>query len=115
MFEQYYEKVTRGESGIYMIGIWDKDGLEVDKKVYRNLKKINSEILGAEIADVVSRLSEFKYYTRYTIKLEYEGFHILVFSMSQDYFLLVVGKSDIISGRIGFHVHRHRDEILKNL
>jgi len=41
---------------ISYIGIWDRDGLEVER-VHYDRHNFNTELLGAECADIVTRLS----------------------------------------------------------
>ncbi len=88
-----------------MIGIWGKDGLELEKNIYlRN--DVNSELLGAEIADVVSKMDNIQLAPgRFSLEYITGRLKVLVYSLSQEYFLLVVSGPELISGRLAFFLN----------
>lgn len=114
MFEEIYRDIVTDKK-VKLIGIWDKDGLEIDKIIYQDGDRINTDVIGAEIADVTSRLSELKYQNAYHLKLEYQEFDIFVFSLMKEYFLLMATAKDAISTKIKYLVDIHKDRIIAKL
>jgi hypothetical protein len=115
LFEEIYDKIIPEEQGIKLIGIWDKDGLEIDKKIYSTLEKINVEAIGAEIGDIVSRIVEFKFYTSFYIQLNYNNFNLYAYCLSSDYFMIVVAEKNIIPGKLQFYVEKNKPAIIDGL
>ena len=114
MFKEIFNKIV-SDKYIKMIGIWDKDGLEIEKEVYGDMDHINTEVIGAEMADITARIGEFKYNNSYSIKLEFKEVNIYVFSLISDYFILIATEKEAISGKIKFYIDNHKEEIIKKL
>ncbi len=115
MFKPIFEEITRKNPEIYAIGIWGKDGLELEKLTVVRAD-VNSELLGAEIADVVARLDNLQL-TPGRFSLEYVAgrMKVMVFSLTPRYFLLVVCGPELISGRLAFYLGLHRDRLAAQL
>jgi predicted regulator of Ras-like GTPase activity (Roadblock/LC7/MglB family) len=114
VFEEIFNKIV-SDKLIKMIGIWDKDGLEIEKKVYLNMDHINTEVIGAEMADITARIGEFKYNNSYSITLEFEEVKVFVYNLLNDYFILVATGKDAINGKVKFYVDNFKEEIIKKL
>lgn len=114
MFEDIYQRMI-SDKKVRLIGIWDKDGLEIDKVAYREDGEMNTDVIGAEMADITSRLTEIKGHENFTLKLENPDYDLYVFSLVKDFFLLMVTDKDIISSRIKYLVDINRDQLISKL
>ena len=114
LFEEIYKKIVT-DGSVMLIGVWDKDGLEVDKRIYKDIDKMNTDVIGAEIGDIVSRIVEFKYYDSYMVKLLYRKFNLYVYSISSDYFMLIAADKNSIAAKISFYIELYKDRIVEKL
>ena len=62
MFEQVFSTFYQKNKEIKAIGVWGKDGLELEKKYFAQLDKgdVDLEFSGAELADIIARLDSLK-------------------------------------------------------
>ena len=103
MFEDAFVKIQEKNPEIRMLGVWGKDGLELDKKFFADAGGLDMELAGAELADVIAKLESIRLSPeQYFIKLDFHGLLLLVYSLTPEYFLMILSTADIISGKLKF-------------
>lgn len=112
MFKTIFGDIQARNPDIFLIGIWGKDGLELEKSVFLP-PDVNMDLLGAELADVVGKLDNLEV-TRADFHIEYVSgkFKILVHSLNSEYFLLLVSGLNLISGKLNYYLNLKKDSIL---
>jgi predicted regulator of Ras-like GTPase activity (Roadblock/LC7/MglB family) len=111
VFDLLFEEIARKNPEIHLIGIWGKDGLELEKRCL-NRAEMNAELLGAEIADVVQRIDQLQLAPgRFSLEYVTGRQKVLVFSLTNGYFLLVVAGPELISGRLAFYLSLNRERL----
>lgn len=98
------------------MGVWGKDGLELEKIVFEELAGIDLDLTGAELADIISKLEGMKLSPdKYYIKLNYHGYLLLIYSLTADFFLMVVAEPGIIAGKLTFFFNLYKERMLSSL
>lgn len=112
MFKTIFNEVQARNPEIYLIGIWGKDGLELEKSVYLP-PETDMDLLGAELAEVVGKLDNLEA-TRADFHIEYVSgkFKIMVHSLNSGYFLLLVSGLNLISGKLNYYLNLKKDSLL---
>lgn len=112
MFKEIFDDIHAHNPDTYLIGIWGKDGLELDKAVYLP-PEADMDLIGAELADVVGKLDNLDL-DRAGFLIEYVSgkFKIMVLSLNSGYFLLLVSGKNMISGKLKFYLDLKKDGIL---
>jgi hypothetical protein len=112
VFKAIFNDIHARNPETYLIGIWGKDGLELEKEVYLP-PDANMDLIGAELADVVGKLDNLDI-DRADFQIEYVSgkFKILVQSLNSGYFLLLVSGKNLISGKLKFYLDMKKDGIL---
>jgi predicted regulator of Ras-like GTPase activity (Roadblock/LC7/MglB family) len=111
MFNEFFELFHKKMPEIRMIGIWGKDGLELEKKTYAPFD-FELELLGAEIADVVSRMDRIRIRSKdFRIEIISRGTKLGIFSITPQYFLLVVAAEGLMFGQIKFFLDLYREKL----
>ena len=115
MFKEIFDEIHRHNPETYLIGIWGKDGLELEKSVYLP-PDADMDLVGAELADVVGKLDNLDL-DRAGFVIEYVSgkFKIMVLSLNRSYFLLLVSARNLISGKLKFYLELKRDAIIAQL
>jgi hypothetical protein len=99
-----------------MMGVWGKDGLELEKKIFTEAVEINLELAGAELADIISKFDGLKFPPeKYFIKLNLYGYLLVIFSLTPDYFLLMVTDSTVIHGKLNFYFNTYKKDLVAAL
>ncbi|MDQ1353704.1 MAG: hypothetical protein QG657_4011 [Acidobacteriota bacterium] len=112
MFEDTFCKLHEKNNEIKMIGIWGKDGLELERKYFSRTVAIDLELAGAEMADIVSRLDSLKFsLEKYFIKLHFHGYLLIIFSVTPEYFLMLITDPAIIPGKLNFYIDLYKHEL----
>lgn len=112
MFEDTFGKIQEKNRELRCIGIWGKDGLELEKRVYSEFK-VDVELLGAQLADALARFESISLSSLHqTIRVMFPDYVLLVFSLTPDYFLVVLADRNIIPGKIDFYVRLYRDKFI---
>ena len=94
------------------MGVWGKDGLELEKHEYGHAE-IDLEFAGAEIADIISKIDVIKVSPmNYFIKLNILDYYLLIYSLTNDYFLILLTNKDIIEGKLNFYLSIYRDQLI---
>ena len=112
MFKTILNEIQARNPEIYLIGIWGKDGLELEKAVYLP-PDADMDLLGAELAEVVGKLDNLEV-TRADFHIEYVSgkYKIMVHSLNSGYFLLLVSGLNLISGKLNYYLNLKKDSIL---
>ncbi len=112
MFKEIFDDIHAHNRETYLIGIWGKDGLELDKAVYLP-PEADMDLIGAELADVVGKLDNLDL-DRAGFQIEYISgkLKIMVVSLDSNYFLLFVAGKSLISGKLKFYLDLKKDAIL---
>lgn len=115
MFETIFSDIHRRNPETYLIGVWGRDGLELEKATYLP-PSVNIDLLGAELADILAKLDHLEV-TSADICIEYilGQFKIFVFSLNADYFLLLVSSQNQITGKLKFYLNLKKNDILSIL
>ncbi|MCP4218764.1 MAG: hypothetical protein GY765_29300 [bacterium] len=112
MFEHIFTKVHDKNKEIKLIGVWGKDGLELEKKCFSEAIAIDLEFVGAELADIISKLELTKVAPEnYSLKLGFNNYYLLVFSLTSDFFLIILADQSVILGKLKFYL----DSFKKNI
>lgn len=116
MFENIFTSFYAKNNEIKLMGVWGKDGLELEKTIFHELAGIDLDLTGAELADIISKLEGMKLSPeKYYIKLNYHGYLLLIFSLTADFFLMVVADPGIIAGKLTFYVNLYKEKLLSAL
>lgn len=111
MFEDIFIKLHTLIPEIQMIGIWGKDGLELEKKIF-TLPNVEIELLGAEIADVVARIDQIRVNTKdFRVELVTRLSRIGVFSLTHDYFLFIISADNMVFAKCKFYLELFSDRL----
>jgi len=115
LFETIFDDIHQHNPETYLIGIWGKDGLELEKATYLT-SSIDIDLLGAELAAVLAKLDNLEV-TSTDICIEYisRQFKIFVYSLNAGYFLLLVSNQNQISGKLKFFLNLRKSNILSLL
>jgi hypothetical protein len=115
LFETIFADIKCNNPETYLIGIWGKDGLELEKATFLT-SSIDVDLLGAELADVLAKLDNLEVISA-DICIEYISgqFKIFVYSLKAGYFLLVVSSQNQITGKLKFYLNLKKSNILSLL
>jgi predicted regulator of Ras-like GTPase activity (Roadblock/LC7/MglB family) len=115
LFETIFNDIHQRNPETYLIGIWGRDGLELEKATYLP-SNMDIDLLGAELADVLSKLDNLEM-SGSDICIEYNSgqFKIFVYSMNTGYFLLLVSSQKQITGKLKFYLNLKKSDILSLL
>lgn len=115
MFEDIFNDIHQRNPETYIIGVWGRDGLELEKSTFLP-PSMNIDLLGAELADVLSKLDRLEM-TGADVFIEYISgqFKILVCSLNAGYFLLLVSSRKQVAGKLKFYLSLKKQDILSML
>ena len=120
MFEEIFNRFYEKNSEIKSIGVWGKDGLVLEKKSFpgEGDADLDSEVdfSGAELADIISKLDRTRTSSVtsgvYFLKLNYHKYLLMIFSLTKDYFLMILARKDIIEGKLKFYLNLYLDRLI---
>jgi predicted regulator of Ras-like GTPase activity (Roadblock/LC7/MglB family) len=113
VFETVFDKFHVKNDGIKAIGIWGKDGLELEKVFYSDMEDIDLEFSGAELADIISKLDNTKISPeQFFLKMNFYGLHLRVYSLTPEYFLIIISDLDVMDGKIKFYLNLYKDDLI---
>jgi len=120
VFEEIFSQFQKKNNGIKAIGVWGKDGLELEKKYFPESGQfpanLDLDFSGAELADIISKLSNTRLSPGvFFFKLQYHNDLLLIFSLTHDYFLLILTNKDIIEGKLKFYFSIYKDKLISAL
>lgn len=116
MFEKPFDKIRGKNPDVKLIGIWGKDGLELEKKNYTGDLDPDIDMTGAQIADIMSRLSDLKFVSdRSHFTLEGTHSNLIIFTLSTEFFLIVMCGKEVIMGKLLFYLGLYKDELIESL
>ena len=98
------------------MGVWGKDGLELEKKYFTDVTGVDLELAGAELADVIAKLENMRISPdRYLLKLHIRGFYLFVFSLTPEFFLMILCESTVIQSKLKFYLDLYKGQIITSL
>jgi predicted regulator of Ras-like GTPase activity (Roadblock/LC7/MglB family) len=116
VFEDIFTKFHDKNREIKVIGVWGKDGLELEKKYFSVAEGIDLDFTGAELADVISKIEGIKIAPHnYVVKLNFNDYLIVVFSLTPDFFLVAVTDKNIILGKLNFYLNLYKNKLISIL
>ena len=118
MFEEIFKTFYEKNKEIKAIGVWGKDGLELEKKYFSHSRDIDVdlELSGAEIADIIARLDNTKISPRFfIIKLSLKNYLVIIVSLTSDYFLMILSEPGIIEGKLNFYLNLYKNQLIAAL
>ena len=116
MFEEIFTTFYNKNEGIKAIGVWGKDGLELEKKHFSEVGDIDLEFSGAEIADITSKLDTTRISPEaFFIKLHFHKYFLIIFSLTPDYFLMILSGKEIIDGKLSFYLNLYKEKLIAAL
>ena len=118
MFEETFKAFYERNKEIKAIGVWGKDGLELEKKYFEKSENINVdlEFSGAELADIIVRLDHTKVSPQTVfIRLQFQKYLLIIYSLTADYFLMILSDPDIIEGKMKFYLNLYKNQLISAL
>lgn len=116
MFEEIFSKFHEKNREIKVIGVWGKDGLELEKKYFSVAEGIDLDFTGAELADVISKIEKIKVAPQnYLIKLCFKEYLLIVYSLTPEFFMVMLTGTDLIVGKLSFYLDLFRNKLISIL
>lgn len=118
MFEETFKAFYERNKEIKVIGVWGKDGLVLEKKYFEKIENINVdlEFSGAELADIIARLDHIKISPQtVSIRLQCQKYLLIIYSLTDDYFLMILADPDIIEGKMKFYLNLYKNQLISAL
>lgn len=116
MFEEVFSKLHSVHNEIKMIGIWGKDGLELERKDFNEFDGIDLELVGAELADLISKIDSIKIpIESYLLRFNLNASLLMIFSLTENYFLIVLTEKKIIIGKLKFYIDICKEKLIADL
>lgn len=115
MFEKIFDEIQKNNPEIKCIGMWGRDGLELEKKIYTE-NPTDLELLGAQLADITTKFDNIKLNSqRYNLKIDIEDSLLMVFSVTGDYFMVILSDQFTIPGKLAFYVEASKNKLISLL
>jgi len=115
LFEKIFGEFHNRNKDILVMGVWGKDGLELEKHDFAEAA-IDLEFAGAEIADIISKIDATRVAPmNYYIKLNILDYYLLIYSLTNDYFLILLTNKEIIEGKLNFYLNIYKDQLISIL
>ena len=116
MFEEIFTQFYDKNREIKVIGVWGKDGLELEKKYFSIAEGIDLDFTGAELADVISKIEGIKIAPQnYVIKLSFTDYLLIVFSLTPEFFLVILTEKDVVLGKLNFYLNLYKNRLISIL
>ena len=111
MFEDIFIDIQKKNPEIKCIGVWGKDGLELERRTFSD-SDLNLELIGAQFADIIGKFEGLPISSqRSHIRLDYGNHYLAVYSLTNDYFMVILAEPEILPGRLNFYVDLRRDDL----
>jgi hypothetical protein len=106
LFEDTFKAFYERNKEIKAIGVWGKD---------ENLN-VDLEFSGAELADIIARLDHIKISPRTVfIRLQFQKYILIIYSLTAEYFLMILADPDIIEGKMKFYLNLYENQLVAAL
>jgi len=113
LFDEIFTTFYKKNPGIMVMGVWGKDGLVLENSFFPGKPAIDLDFAGAELAYVLSRLDKIKIQPqKYYIKIALGDDILLVYSLTPDFFLVMLADKSIIFGKLNFYFDIFREKII---
>lgn len=115
MFEDIFSSIQKKNPEVKIVGVWGKDGLELEKSTFSELD-IDLEFTAAEVADIISKIDGIKILPdHFYVNLAFSNHYFTIFSLTSDYFLIVISDQKLILGKLQFYMSMFKEKIIKIL
>jgi len=115
VFKPIFDQIQEKNPEIHFIGIWGKDGLELEKSTY-NPAQVEIELLGAVLADVVSKIDRIAISpSQYFVEYMMDQLKVVVMPLTHTHFLLVIAQPQLVAGKLKFFYSLYKDQIVSLL
>jgi predicted regulator of Ras-like GTPase activity (Roadblock/LC7/MglB family) len=115
LFEKIFDEIHASNPEIRCVGVWGRDGLVLEKKIYVD-NPTDLELLGAQIADITSKFNNIKMTSEgYNLKMVIEDSLLMVFSLTEEYFIVILTDQTTIPGKLAFYVDASKNKVLSLL
>lgn len=115
MFENIFTDFFTKNKEVIVIGVWGKDGLELEKKHFSEIN-FDLDFTGAEMADIISKIDGIKISpVSFFIKLIIRDYFLIIYSLTPDYFLIILTDRNIIQGKLNFYIDIFKDKLISVL
>lgn len=95
------------------MGVWGKDGLELEKSYFSDVEEVDLEFSGAELADILSKLDSTRLGPQnYLVKINMGKFSMHIFSLTPYYFLIILSAPGAIDGKLQFYLDLYKEQII---
>lgn len=116
MFEEIFTAIQEKNQEIRLMGVWGKDGLELERKIFKPLPGVDMDLTGAELADVITKLQTMKLSPeKYIIALNFHEHLLLIYSLTRDFFFLVISDPAITPGKLQFYLSIYQQRMIQSL
>lgn len=113
MFDEIFTTFYKKNPEILVMGVWGKDGLVLENRQFSDNRGIDLDFAGAELAYVLSRMDKIKIEPqKYHIKIALGDNLVLVYSLTPDFFLVILTDKSIIFGKLNFYFEIFREKIV---
>lgn len=112
MFDEIFDRIHQKIDEIVYCAVCGKDGLILEQKSYGSTGVIEPELLSAEMAEIAVKndslaVTPDTYYSEYDL----DNGMLFVFSLSPEYYLLVLSDKSAIRGRLRFYIDLNLDAL----
>jgi hypothetical protein len=115
LFEDVYEQIYKRNPEITLIGIWGRDGLCLEDVKYGYVK-VDPELIGAEISDVISKFTDIKFMPNsYNVVFRIDSQILTIYALTHEFFLIVLAHDFVIPGKLNFYVEILKKSIIEKL
>ena len=116
MFEDIFAKVYDKNKEIKVLGVWGKDGLVLEKKYFSQADDVDLDFTGAELADVLAKIDKTKIApNKYFLNLNFGEYYLLIYSLTPEFFLVILADDTIITGKLSFYLDLYREKLVYSL
>ncbi|MEN8152454.1 MAG: hypothetical protein ABFR75_00400 [Acidobacteriota bacterium] len=116
MFEKIFTKIQEKNDLIKVIGIWGKDGLELERVNFNDETNSDLDMTGAQIADIMSKINELSFdHDKSYFNLEKGELSIFILSLTSDYFIIVLYEKGLILGKLIFYLKLYWQDLITSL
>jgi predicted regulator of Ras-like GTPase activity (Roadblock/LC7/MglB family) len=116
VFEEIFNKFHEKNNGIKAMGVWGKDGLELEKSFFTDVEDVDLEFSGAELADILSKLDSTRLAPqKYLLKINLSNGYLHLFSLTTYYFMVILSDEAALDGKLQFYIDLYKDQIIASL
>ncbi len=116
MFDEIFNQLHGKNKEIKLMGVWGKDGLELEKKFFSEIDNLDLDFAGAELADIISKIENMKLSPeQYYLKLNVGRYVLLLFSLTNDFYFIMLTDQTVIPGKLNFFFNLYKNKMIASL